>query len=160
MHYWRPGLQAQKAAATKLAGQRQAGFESFQGNSPAVQNAIGMATRIASSPVRAALLYVEAGTGNELLARCIHNSRPNATAPLVPISCAALPAPIIELELFGQDVSHGSGQQAHKMGILELAGQGTVLLKDLGEVGPGSQARLHRTVQGNRGRTLGGPLEL
>src|SRR5258708_29795821 len=126
MHYWRRGLQAKKAAGTKLAGQRHAGFESFQGDSPAVQKAIGMAMRIASSPIRAALLHGEAGTGKELLARCIHNAGPNATAPFVAISCAALPAPIIQLELFGQDVSHGSGQPAHKMGILELAGQGTV----------------------------------
>jgi len=153
-------LQAPKAAATKLAGQRQAGFESFQGNSPAVQHAIGMATRIASSPIRAALLHGEAGTGKELLARCIHNSGPNATAPFVAISCAALPAPIIELELFGQDVSQGSGLPAHKMGILELAGQGTVLLKDIGEIAPSIQARLHRTIQVSRVRSLGGLEEL
>jgi DNA-binding NtrC family response regulator len=146
----------QKTAAAKLASQRQAGFESFQGGSPAVQQAIAMATRIATSPIRAALLSGEAGTGKELLARCIHNSGPNATAPFVAISCAALPAPIIELELFGQDVSHGSGNPAHKMGILELAGQGTVLLKDIGEIAPGIQARLQRTIQVSRVRPLGG----
>jgi DNA-binding NtrC family response regulator len=152
--------QAQRTAATKLAGQRQAGFESFQGNSPAVQNAIAMAVRIASSPIRAALISGEAGTGKELLARCIHNSGPNATAPFVAISCAALPAPIIELELFGQDVSHGSGNPQHKMGILELAGHGTVLLKDIGEIAPSIQARLHRTLQVSRVRPLGGLEEL
>jgi DNA-binding NtrC family response regulator len=149
-------LQAHKSAATKPPGQRQPGFESFQGSSPAVQQAISMATRIAASPIRAALLAGEAGTGKELLARCIHNSGPNATAPFVAISCAALPAPIIELELFGQDVSHGSGNPQHKMGILELAGPGTVLLKDIGEIAPSIQARLHRTLQVSRVRPLGG----
>src|SRR5438128_9179568 len=119
-------------------------------------HAIGMATRLAASPIRAALISGEAGTGKELLARCIHNAGPNATAPFVAISCAALPAPIIELELFGQDVSPGSGQTAHKMGILELAGQGTVLLKDIGEIAPSIQARLHRTIQVHRVRPLGG----
>jgi DNA-binding NtrC family response regulator len=114
-----------------------------------------MATRIAASPIRAALLSGEAGTGKELLARCIHNAGPNATAPFVAISCAALPAPIIELELFGQDISNGSGPQ-HKMGILELAGHGTVLLKDIGEIAPSIQARLHRTLQVHQVRPLGG----
>src|SRR3954453_7338483 len=120
----------------KLTGPKRAGFESFQGESPAVQHAIDMATRIAASPIRGALLTGEAGTGKELLARCIHNAGPHATAPFVAISCAALPAPIIELELFGQDLSHSSGTPGHKIGILELAGQGTVLLKDIGEIAP------------------------
>lgn len=149
-------MNSQKTAAAKLAGQRHAGFESFQGGSPAVQNAIAMATRIAVSPIRAALLSGDAGTGKELLARCIHNAGPNATAPFVAISCAALPAPIIELELFGQDISNGAGAPQHKMGILELAGLGTVLLKDIGEIAPSIQARLHRTLQVHRVRPLGG----
>ena len=139
----------------KPAGSRHPGFESFQGESPAVQHAIGMATRIAASPIRAALISGEAGTGKELLARCIHNAGPNATAPFVAISCAALPAPIIELELFGQDLPAIGGSQ-HKMGILELAGLGTVLLKDVGEIAPSIQARLHRTLQVHRVRPLGG----
>ena len=145
----------QKSAPTKLTPSKHPGFESFQGESPAVQHAIAMATRIAASPIRAALLSGEAGTGKELLARCIHNAGPNATAPFVAISCAALPAPIIELELFGQDISGNNGAQ-HKMGILELAGHGTVLLKDIGEIAPSIQARLHRTLQVHRVRPLGG----
>jgi DNA-binding NtrC family response regulator len=149
-------LQSHRSAATKLTVSKHPGFESFQGESPAVQHAISMATRIAASPIRAALLSGEAGTGKELLARCIHNAGPNATAPFVAISCAALPAPIIELELFGQDISNGPGIPQHKMGILELAGHGTVLLKDIGEIAPGIQARLHRTLQVHRVRPLGG----
>ncbi len=149
-------MQSQNTAAAKLAGQRKAGFEAFQGSSPSVQQAIGLATKMAVSPIRAALLSGEAGTGKELIARCIHNAGPNATAPFVAISCAALPAPIIELELFGQDVSNGSGTPQHKMGILELAGNGTVLLKDIGEIAPSIQARLHRTLQVHRVRPLGG----
>jgi DNA-binding NtrC family response regulator len=148
-------LQSNKSAAMKLAGSRHPGFESFQGESPAVQHAIAMATRIAASPIRAALIAGEAGTGKELLARCIHNAGPNTTAPFVAISCAALPAPIIELELFGQDIPSVGGSQ-HKMGILELAGAGTVLLKDIGEIAPSIQARLHRTLQVHRVRPLGG----
>ena len=153
-------MQVHKTAATQPAGQRRAGFESFQGNSTAVEQAIRMAMRIATSPIRAALLTGEGGTGKELLARCIHNAGPNATAPFVAISCAALPAPIIELELFGQDASHGSGHPSHKMGILELAGAGTVLLKDIGEIATSIQARLHRTIQVSRVRPLGGLEEL
>lgn len=144
------------APATKLSGQRQAGFESFQGMSPGVKNAIAMATRFAASPIKVGLLTGEAGTGKELLARCIHNSGPNATAPFVAISCAALPAPIMELELFGQDVANGVGGAAHKVGILELAGEGTVLLKDIGELATNIQARLQRTIQVHRVRPLGG----
>jgi DNA-binding NtrC family response regulator len=149
-------VSVQRTAATKPAGQRQTGFESFEGGCPAVKQAIALATRFASSPIKTALLSGEAGTGKELLARCIHNSGPNATAPFVAISCAALPAPIMELELFGQDVSTGAGGAAHKMGILELAGEGTVLLKDIGELAPNIQARLQRTIQVHRVRPLGG----
>jgi DNA-binding NtrC family response regulator len=148
-------LQSHKSAATRPAGWRPPGFEPFQGESPAVQQAINVATKLATSPIRAALLSGEAGTGKELLARCIHNAGPNATAPFVAISCAALPAPIIELELFGQDISGGNGSQQHKMGILELAGAGTVLLKDIGEIAPSIQARLQRTLQVHRVRPLG-----
>jgi DNA-binding NtrC family response regulator len=152
-------LQSQKAAGQRPRT-RHPGFESFQGTSPAVEEAISIATRFATSPIRTALLSGEAGTGKELLARCIHNAGPNAAAPFVAISCAALPAPIIELELFGQDISGGNGSQQHKMGILELAGHGTVLLKDIGEIAPSIQARLQRTLQVHQVRPLGGLEEI
>ena len=60
-----------------------------------------MARRVATTPLRALLLNGEAGTGKELVARCIHNAGLNANAPFVSINCASIPAPLLEVELFG-----------------------------------------------------------
>ena len=66
-----------------------------------MRHALHMARRVATTPLRALLLTGEAGTGKELVARCIHNAGLNANAPFVSINCASIPAPLLEVELFG-----------------------------------------------------------
>ena len=88
-------------------------FDAFIGVSGAIKQALGLARRLAASPVRCVLITGEAGTGKELLARCIHNSSQNANAPFVSIGCAAMPAGLVEVELFGQEGgSNGNGTPA------------------------------------------------
>jgi len=129
-------------------------FDAFVGASPAITQALALAKRLASSPVRCVLLTGEAGTGKELLARCIHNSSHTSSAPFVAISCAAMPAALVEVELFGQELDSG-GASTPKRGVLELVGQGTVLLKDIGELPPNLQGQLLRVIEAGHVRRLG-----
>lgn len=148
------GAPMAKAPGT-LPGERNTPFDAIVGESPAVQQAVALAKRLATSPVRSVLLTGEAGTGKELLARCIHNSSPNASAPFVAINCAAMPAALVEVELFGQETGQpGSGASA-KRGVLELVGAGTVLLKDIGELASSLQVRLQRVIEVGHVRRLG-----
>jgi DNA-binding NtrC family response regulator len=133
-------------------------FAAIIGESAAIRHAIHVARKIASSPLRAVLLSGEAGTGKELLARCIHNAGPNADAPFVPLNCGAIPEPLLEVELFGQDARERGG--ARKPGILELAGRGTLYLEDVGELPKGLQGRLLRALEDYSVRRFGGVAEV
>jgi transcriptional regulator with PAS, ATPase and Fis domain len=151
--------QSLKPPLTQTVGERGSPFDAIVGESAAVQQATALARRLATSPVRCVLLTGEAGTGKELLARCIHNSSPNASAPFVAINCAAMPAALVEVELFGQEMAQpgatgGSGGPA-KRGVLELVGSGTVLLKDIGELASSLQVRLQRVIEVGHVRRLG-----
>jgi two-component system NtrC family response regulator len=129
-------------------------FDAFVGTSNTVAQALALAKRLAASPVRCVLITGEAGTGKELLARCIHNSSQQASAPFVSISCTAMPPALVEVELFGQEGEAGNGHGA-KRGVLELVGQGTVFLKDIGELTPGLQNQLLRVIEAGHVRRLG-----
>jgi transcriptional regulator with PAS, ATPase and Fis domain len=148
-------VQTHKGPATTPAADGTSPFDAIVGVSPSVLQATALAKRFAASPVKCVLLTGEAGTGKELLARCIHNSSPNASAPFVAINCAAMPAALIEVELFGQETAPVPGTGAAKRGILELVGVGTVLLKDIGELASSLQARLQRVIEAGHVRRLG-----
>ena len=128
-------------------------FDAFIGASSVVKQAIALAKRLAASPVRCVLITGEAGTGKELLARCIHNSSQNASAPFVSIGCSAMPSGLVEVELFGQE-GDSNGTPA-KRGVLELVGQGTVFLKDIPELAPSLQSQLLRVIEAGHVRRLG-----
>jgi DNA-binding NtrC family response regulator len=130
-------------------------FDAFVGTSSAVRQALSLAKRIAASPVRCVLVTGEAGTGKELIARCIHNSASNANAPFVSIACSSMPAGLIEVELFGQEGGAAGNGTPFKRGVLELVGQGTVFLKDVGDLAPGLQAQLLRVIEAGHVRRLG-----
>src|SRR5262245_35871126 len=145
----------QRAPGAPASGGGTSPFDAIVGDSPAVQQATALARRLAGSPVRCVLLTGEAGTGKELFARCIHNASPNASAPFVAINCAAMPAQLVEVELFGQEATPSAGPIAAKRGVLELVGQGTVLLKDIGELASSLQVRLQRVLEVGHVRRLG-----
>src|SRR4051812_3428177 len=77
-------------------------FSAIVAESAGMRHALHMARRVATTPLRAMLLTGEAGTGKELVARCIHNAGHYANSPFVSINCASIPAPLLEVELFGQ----------------------------------------------------------
>ena len=140
---------------TSSSAESKSPFDAFVGTSSPVKQALAMARRLAASPVRCVLLTGEAGTGKELLARCIHNSSQQASAPFVSISCAAMPQALVEVELFGQEGGEPGNGTPAKRGVLELVGPGTVFIKDIGELTPSLQNQLLRVIEAGHVRRLG-----
>jgi DNA-binding NtrC family response regulator len=122
-------------------------FSAVVAESAAMRHALHMARRVATTPLRAMLLTGEAGTGKELVARCIHNAGMHANAPFMSINCASIPAPLLDAELFGTAPSRLDGNTNRKLGVLELAGRGTVFLDEIGEMPLALQDRLFRTLE-------------
>jgi len=102
------------------------------------------------------LLRGESGTGKGLIAQAIHHNSPRARKPFVTVSCAALPADLIESELFGYEAGAFTGAHGVKRGRLELANGGTLFLDEVGELTPAVQVKLLRVLQEREFERLGG----
>jgi formate hydrogenlyase transcriptional activator len=102
------------------------------------------------------LILGETGTGKELIARAIHQRSHRAQYPMVKINCAAIPATLIESELFGFEKGAFTGAMASKKGRLELANKGTIFLDEIGELPIESQSKLLRVLQEHEFERLGG----
>lgn len=103
------------------------------------------------------LILGESGTGKELIARAIHNISNRRRKPLVKINCAALPANLIESELFGHERGAFTGAMERKIGRFELADGGTIFLDEIGELPVELQAKLLRVLQEGEFERLGNP---
>jgi DNA-binding NtrC family response regulator len=136
-----PSLQRPNAAVREGTDE----FSAVVAESAGMRHALHMARRVATTPLRTLLLTGEAGTGKELVARCIHNAGHHANAPFVSINCASIPAPLLEVELFG--ITPNRQDAVRKLGALELAGRGTVLLDEVGDLPLALQDRLLRTLE-------------
>jgi DNA-binding NtrC family response regulator len=93
------------------------------------------------------LISGESGTGKELVAQSIHRRSKRRAAPLVSLNCPVLSAHLLESELFGHERGAFTGADAPRIGRFELAHQGTILLDEVTEIGPGLQAKLLRVLQ-------------
>ncbi len=93
------------------------------------------------------LLLGESGTGKGLLAKFIHKSGPRQTKPFISVNCAALPDTLFEAELFGYEKGAFTGAlETGRVGLMELAGDGTLFLDEVGEISPSGQAKLLKTL--------------
>jgi two-component system nitrogen regulation response regulator NtrX len=125
------------------------------GRSPAFQRAVEEASKVARSDV-GVLLTGESGTGKELLAAHIHRESPFAARPFVKVNCAAIPAELIESELFGHEKGAFTGAATARRGKFELASGGSILLDEVGDLHEASQAKLLRVLQDGEVHRLGG----
>lgn len=125
------------------------------GASPAFVRVLEQASMAARSDARI-LIMGESGTGKELLAEHIHRESPFAAGPFVKVNCAAIPAELIESELFGHEKGAFTGAIATRRGKFELADGGTIFLDEIGDLHAGSQAKLLRVLQEGEFHRVGG----
>lgn len=130
-------------------------FEEIIGQSPALTSVLKDVARVAATD-STVLITGETGTGKELIARAIHSSSKRKDKPLIKINCAALPAGLVESELFGHEKGAFSGAIARRIGRFELAEGGTIFLDEIGELPADAQAKLLRVLQEREFERVGG----
>jgi len=106
------------------------------------------------------LIQGESGTGKEVVARNVHASSSRADGPFVKVNCAALPADLLESELFGYEKGAFTGAHGRKAGKFELAHGGTIFLDEIGEMSAGLQGKLLHVLQDGSYARLGGNKEI
>ena len=131
-------------------------FEEIIGESSSLKKAIDLAIRVAASDVMSILLQGETGTGKDLFARAIHYASSRADKPYLAINCAALPATLIESELFGYEKGAFTDAKQRKEGLFEQAQGGTIFLDEIGEMEAPLQAKLLRVIEEATFRRVGG----
>ncbi|NNE99494.1 MAG: sigma-54-dependent Fis family transcriptional regulator [Pyrinomonadaceae bacterium] len=135
-------------------------FEEIIGESPSMGKAIETAKKVAASEVSSVLLQGETGTGKDLFARAIHFASERRKAPYLAINCAALPANLIESELFGYEKGAFTDAKKRKEGLFEQADGGTLFLDEIGEMDIALQAKLLRVLEEGKFRRIGGLKEI
>lgn len=135
---------------------REFNFSQIVGESEAMKKMLRLAAKVAESEVSSVLLQGESGTGKDLVAKAIHYGSARADGPFVAVNCAALPATLIESELFGYEKGAFTDAKARKEGLFEQAEGGTLLLDEIGELELSLQAKLLRVLEEGAFRRVGG----
>ncbi|MCG3120631.1 MAG: Regulatory protein AtoC [bacterium] len=134
-------------------------YEDLIGQSEPMREIYKLIEAVAKSDA-SILITGESGTGKELVSRAIHQRSSRSKAPFVAVNCSALPADILENELFGHEKGAFTGALNEKSGCFELADRGTLFLDEIGEMPYELQAKLLRALEERKFRRLGGRKEI
>jgi len=121
----------------------------------AMRKVMAQVDRVAASETRVCILG-ETGTGKELVARTLHERSPRASGPFVTLNCAAVPAELIESELFGHEKGSFTGAAGRHIGKFEQAERGTIFLDEIGDMPLAMQAKLLRVLEEGEVERIGG----
>jgi DNA-binding NtrC family response regulator len=131
------------------------GKHELVGSGPAMKKLMAQIERVAASETRVCILG-ETGTGKELVARAIHEKSQRQEHPFITLNCAAVPAELIESELFGHEKGAFTGAAVRHVGKFEQAGGGTLFLDEIGDMPIAMQAKLLRVLEEGEVERVGG----
>ena len=131
-------------------------FAHIIGNAASLRQTIDRAHKVIASNTMTVLITGETGTGKELLARAIHFNSRTKHSPFVDIACSALPETLLESELFGYEKGAFTDAKDRKIGLFEMAGDGTIFLDEIGDISPAMQSKLLKVIEDRVMRRIGG----
>ncbi len=148
-------LKLQRLESENRQLRQRLGGQEIVGNSDVMRKVMAQVDRVAASESRVCILG-ETGTGKELVARTLHAKSARAAGPFVTLNCAAVPAELIESELFGHEKGSFTGAAGRHIGKFEQADGGTLLLDEIGDMPLAMQAKLLRVLEQNEIERVGG----
>jgi len=150
-----PSVEAHEAGLPQGLAEAPRGTSELIGDTPAMRALFRAIGRLAQAPL-SVLITGETGTGKELVARALHNESPRARKPFVALNTAAIPAELLESELFGHEAGAFTGAQRRHIGRFEQADGGTLFLDEIGDMPLPLQTRLLRVLAENEFFRVGG----
>ncbi len=151
----RESLSAEVARLSAHVAEDPAGAQAAWTTGTAMDAVTSMVDRVADSDI-GVLLRGESGVGKDVIARELHRRSPRRARPFVKVNCAALPADLLESELFGHEKGAFTGAGNQRIGKFEFAQQGTLMLDEIGDMTPALQAKLLHVLQDREFTRLGG----
>jgi DNA-binding NtrC family response regulator len=131
-------------------------FSRLIGSSPSFLATIARAQKVAGNSALTVLILGETGTGKGMLAKAIHYNSGNRVHPFIEIGCSSLPETLLESELFGHEKGAFTDARDRKIGLFELAGQGTIFLDEIGDISQTVQSKLLKVLEEKLMRRVGG----
>lgn len=131
-------------------------FRHIIGRSPALSLTLERVQKVIKNDAMTVLITGETGTGKELFARAVHYNGKRKNQPFVDIACTALPESLLESELFGYEKGAFTDAKERKVGLFELAGEGSIFLDEIGDISLATQSKLLKVIESRTLRRLGG----
>jgi DNA-binding NtrC family response regulator len=148
-------LKLQRLESENRQLRQQLGKHEIVWEGEAMRRVMAQLERVVASETRVCI-FGETGTGKELVARTIHERSPRANGPFVTLNCAAVPAELIESELFGHEKGSFTGASGRHIGKFEQADGGTIFLDEIGDMPLNMQAKLLRVLEESEVERIGG----
>lgn len=149
---WRALIEENQVLRRQIEGRVE--FHGIVTRSPVMRALFSIIERAAATDAPV-LVLGENGVGKELVARAVHRAGPHPNEPFVALSCGAYPDTLLEAEMFGHERGAFTGAHAARVGLFEQAGEGTLLLDEVGELSPKAQVDLLRVLQEREFRRVG-----